>query len=123
MMEIVVLFPAPFGPKNAKKSPSFTSNDIPLTASDSAYDFRNPLTETANMAVARPHIRMKLSVLLIVFFSGYDVASGEKIHLAINRRMGTGQKTSNGHLLQKELLNSDKSAKLHIGKCKNINML
>ena len=33
--EMVVDFPAPFGPRKAKNDPSGTSNEIPLTASKS----------------------------------------------------------------------------------------
>ena len=35
MMDMVVDLPAPFGPRKAKKDPSGTSNEIPLTASRS----------------------------------------------------------------------------------------
>ncbi len=31
-MEMVVVFPAPFGPRNAKNSPGYTSKVIPSTA-------------------------------------------------------------------------------------------
>src|SRR5687768_5815443 len=36
-MEMVVVFPAPFGPSRLKISPSLMSNEIPLTAKKSPY--------------------------------------------------------------------------------------
>jgi hypothetical protein len=49
----VVVFPAPFGPKNAKTSPEPTSRSIPRTASRSPYDLRRPLTLITGSAIER----------------------------------------------------------------------
>jgi len=36
-IEMVVVFPAPLGPRSAKNSPAFTSNETPSTALTSAF--------------------------------------------------------------------------------------
>ncbi len=36
-IEIIVVFPAPFGPRSAKNSPARTSNEMPSTALRSAF--------------------------------------------------------------------------------------
>jgi hypothetical protein len=41
---MVVVFPAPFGPRNANTSPRFTSNEMPLTASVSPKRLTRPCT-------------------------------------------------------------------------------
>ncbi len=50
MMDIVVDFPAPLGPRKAKNEPSGTENVIPLTASRSPKLLRRSFTAMASMA-------------------------------------------------------------------------
>src|SRR5690242_2544657 len=49
-MLIVVVLPAPLGPRKPKTSPDATSKSIPLTASRSPYRFDRPATTTAGPA-------------------------------------------------------------------------
>ncbi len=49
MMDIVVDFPAPLGPRNAKNVPSGTENEIPFTASRSPKLLRRSFTAIASI--------------------------------------------------------------------------
>ncbi len=53
-MLIVVVLPAPFGPRNPKVSPRKTSNSTPATATRSPNRFSSPRTEMTESGVAAP---------------------------------------------------------------------
>ena len=53
MHSTVVVFPAPFGPRMPKISPSSTSRDTSLTATVEPYDLRKPETSMTGRASDR----------------------------------------------------------------------
>src|SRR5256886_14014356 len=70
-IEIVVVFPAPFGPSRTKNSPAFTWNEIPSTAFVSAFLYR--LTSSSTRITPR----------------AYERAAGRNIGLAVQALEGT----------------------------------
>ena len=59
-MWIVVVLPAPFGPRSAKTEPWATSRSMPSSTTRSPYDLRRPRTRIAGAEVAvavMPHLR------------------------------------------------------------------
>src|SRR2546430_169627 len=73
---IVVLFPAPLGPRKPKISPCATLNEIPLTARTAPYDLAKPSTSMAAGPGARATVSDVVTHRLSNFMTNPAYPSG-----------------------------------------------